>query len=245
MAGAGLEPVVTILHTNDFHGRLSPSKAAFIKALKGEHDALYFDSGDCIKAGNLAIPLRPEEAWPLLGEAGCDASVMGNRETHVMEAAFRAKLAGARQPVMAGNIRTKAGYRPFPGHLLFEKGGLKVGVVGVMVPMVTEGMATKAASFYLWDLPIPTALNLGLELREQVDLLVALTHIGFGEDQKLASHDLFDIILGGHSHTVLEEPVRVGRTWICQGGSMGNFVGKYVWSREAGLAKGELLGLPA
>jgi 5'-nucleotidase len=230
---------VTILHTNDFHGTLSPQKAARIRALKEEapEPAYYFDSGDCIKAGNLGFSLKPEEAWPLLVEAGCDASVLGNRESHVVESAFRGKLVGAAHPILVANLRFKLrDTRPFPGHMIFDRGGVKVGVVGVMVPMVTEGMASAMASAYLWDLPIPTALNLGHELREQVDLLIALTHIGLGEDEKLASHGIYDIILGGHTHAVIEQPRQIGSTWICQGGSHGRYVGRYTWS------DGELTG---
>lgn len=222
---------VTILHTNDFHGTLSPAGVARIQTLKAESEppVFYFDSGDCIKAGNLSIPMRQEEAWGLLAEAGCDAGAMGNRETHVMEAGFRAKLAGAQHPVLAANIRNKWGQRPFPQQLVFEREDIKVGVVGVMVPMVTEGTMSAAASSYLWDLPIPTALNLGSELRDNVDLLIALTHIGLKQDEILAGHGLFDVILGGHSHTVLEQPLQLGSTWICQGGAHGRFIGVYQW----------------
>jgi 2',3'-cyclic-nucleotide 2'-phosphodiesterase (5'-nucleotidase family) len=234
---------LTILHTNDFHGTLNPPKAAVIREMKdgAPEPCLYFDSGDCIKAGNLGVPLKPEEAWPLLAEARCDASVMGNRETHVLEAAMRAKLNGAKHPVLAANIRTKDGHFPFQRTLTFDRDGIRIGLVGVMVPMVTERMATKAASAYLWDLPIPTAVNLGHELRESVDVLIALTHIGSKQDQELAEHGLFDVILGGHSHTVLEQPVQVGRTYVCQGGSHGRYIGRYVW--EDGKLSGGLVSL--
>ena len=235
---------ISILHTNDFHGTLSPAMAAFIRDAKSatEQPCLYFDSGDCIKAGNLAVPLRPEEAWPLLSEAGCDASVMGNRESHIVEAALRAKLNGVAHPLLAANVRTRKGDRPLPGTLEIMAGDMKVGVVGVMVPMVKESMVTSAASAYLWDLPIPTAVNLGTELRPKVDLLIALTHIGFAQDRELATTGTFDLILGGHSHTVLETPVHIGSTWICQGGSHGRFMGSYSWAD--GTLEGGLVDLP-
>lgn len=226
---------VSILHTNDLHGCLTPAKAETIRQTKGaaEQPCLYFDSGDCIKAGNLSVPLAPEEAWPLLAEAGCDASVMGNRESHLLEAAMRAKLKGAVHPALAGNIRTKSGDRPFPGFLELMAGDVRVGVVGVMVPMVTRSMASALASAYLWDPPIPTAVDLASDLRERADLLIALTHIGLKADQELAALGTFDIILGGHSHSVLEQPLQIGSTWICQGGSHGRFLGRYVWTGDA------------
>jgi 2',3'-cyclic-nucleotide 2'-phosphodiesterase (5'-nucleotidase family) len=98
-----------------------------------------------------------------------------------------------------------------------------------MVPMVTERMSTKAASAFIWDPPLPIACRIAEELRPQVDLLIALTHIGLREDRNLAQTACFEIILGGHSHSVLTSPELVGRTWVCQGGSHAKFAGVYAW----------------
>ncbi len=230
-----------ILHTNDFHGTLTPAKADSIASLKIA-DTLYFDTGDCIKTGNLGIPLKPEKAWELLARAKCDAGVLGNRETHVLPAAFRAKIEGHVHPLLCANLRGKDGSRPLPAHQVFTVSGLRVGVFGVMVPMVTERMATKSASAYLWDPPLAVATEQVSELRDQVDCLIALTHIGHKQDLVLAeSRPEIDLILGGHSHTVISSPELVGKTWICQGGSHGKFVGKYEWVN--GHLSGALLSL--
>jgi len=69
------------------------------------------------------------------------------------------------------------------------------------------------------------------ELRPAVDVVVGLTHIGHRQDIALAETvPGIDILLTGHSHTVLDAPLRVGRTWICQGGSHGRFAGLYRWT---------------
>jgi len=229
---------VRILHTNDLHGKLTPELAARLEPLRRECD-LYFDSGDAIQTGNLGIPLRTEPVWALLDRLECDGSVLGNRETHILESAFRAKLNGSLHPVLCGNLHRKDGTFPLPRTLERSVSGLRVGVVGVMVPMVTERMKTKAASAYIWDPPIPTARALAEELRPRVDLLIGLTHIGHRQDLELAEAvPLFDVILGGHSHTIVETPVLVGRTAVCQGGSHARFVGVYDWSSETGLTGG-------
>jgi len=220
------------------HGALNVQRAEQLARLRQQSD-LYFDSGDAIKAGNLAIPLRPEAVWPMLDNLRCTASVLGNRETHVLENAFRAKLAGSVHPVLCGNLRRKDGTRPLPRTLVVESHGYKIGVVSVMVAMVTERMSTKAASAYLWDPPIPTAIELGESLRSEVDLLIALTHIGHRQDVELAEKTaMFDVILGGHSHTVLDKPQMVGKTAICQGGSHCRYAGLYEWTPEYGLTGG-------
>lgn len=219
------------------HGTLTSERAQALKSLRNEVD-LYFDTGDAIKTGNLGIPLRPEAVWGLLADLDCTASVLGNRETHIVEAAFRAKFAGKKHPVLCGNLHERDGTYPLPRTLELEAKGVRVGVFGVMVPMVTERMKTQAASRYLWDPPLTVAAQLAEELRPRVDLLIALTHIGHRQDRELAERGLgVDIILGGHSHTVLETPEKVGTTWIAQGGSHCRYVGLYEWSEE-GLAGG-------
>lgn len=237
-----------ILHTNDLHGKLTPGKAAFIRRIKEDSrdPCCYFDTGDCIKSGNLAIPLKPESAWELLSQAGCDAGVPGNRESHPLQIAFLAKLEGHKHPLLCANLRAKKGENPLQPALLLPRGGITVGLVGVMVPIVTARMATQAASAYLWDQPIPVAKRLGEAMRSEADCLIALTHIGYKNDLLLAGQtEAFDIVLGGHSHTVLGEPTREGETWICQGGAFGRFLGDYTWEKGKGLLSYRLLELPA
>lgn len=235
---------IKILHTNDMHGTLTDQRFAFLKDLRDKAD-LYFDSGDVIKTGNLGIPLRQEVAWTYLDRLQCTASVLGNRETHVLESAFQSKLAGSTHPVLCSNLRRKDSSRPLPTDLLLEVNGLKVGIFAVMVQMVTERMKTQALSVYLWDSPVKTAIEQVAKLRPQVDLLICLSHIGHRQDLELAKAvDGIDVILGGHSHTVLTEPIKVGNTFICQGGSHNRFVGLYEWDATSGLT-GTLIPIPA
>jgi 2',3'-cyclic-nucleotide 2'-phosphodiesterase (5'-nucleotidase family) len=90
-------------------------------------------------------------------------------------------------------------------------------------------MKTQAMSAYLWDSPIQSAVEEAERLRPEVDVLFALTHIGHRGDRALAETGTFQVIFGGHSHTVLSEPERVGGTWICQGGSHNRYAGIYAW----------------
>lgn len=236
--------MITLLQTNDFHGRLTEEMAARIRAIKEAEDALYFDCGDCIKTGNLGIPLKREVAWERLAAAGCDAGVPGNRESHVLSNVLEAKLEGAKHPLLCANLRSKSGKLPtyIRESMVIEKNGLRIGLFGVMVPMVTERMATQAASAYLWDAPIATAKRViaGLD----VDRIIALTHLGNRQDHALAEAcPEIDIILGGHSHTILEQPERVGKTLIFQAGSHGRFLGRYRFDDEFQLVESALLPL--
>jgi 5'-nucleotidase len=224
------------IHTNDMHGTMSPKLFEQLKTLRASAD-LYFDTGDSIRTGNLGIPLRPDPVWSMFEELQLTASVLGNRETHPLKSAAEMKVSGAKHPILVSNMTLVSGRPAYEIKSLIDCQGLRIGVFGVMVPMATERMKTSAAWSYRWQLPIPAAIKVAEELRPQCDVLIALTHIGHREDVRLAeATDKIDIILGGHSHTVIQTPERVGRTWICQGGSHNRFVGVYEWSN------GELRG---
>ena len=246
---------MVILHTNDLHGKLDKAAALSIAELRRSAD-FYFDCGDCIKTGNIGVPKRPETAWDLLARAGCTAGVPGNREFHISEAGFRAKLAGCRHPLFASNLiwRGKSrkpllslfknvpsgdlNLRPLPPAELYGA----VGVFGVMVPMVTEKMAARRVSAFINTSPIEAARSCVDGLRPMSETIICLSHIGLQKDIELAeSVPGVDLILGGHSHETLYEPLRIRDTWICQSGSHARFVGRYVW--DGGVVEAELLPL--
>lgn len=232
---------IKFLHTNDFHGKLDEQTFDVLKTLRADC-YFYFDSGDAIKTGNLGIPLSSDPVWAMLASLNCSASVLGNRETHPLRMAFERKIEGHRHPILAGNLKAKDGSEFLPKSLILEKDGFRIGVISTMVAMVTDRMKTQAASAFLWADPIQTAVEQGVEMKANVDLLVALTHIGFKQDQVLAQKcPEIDIIFGGHSHTVLEHPIKENQTWIVQGGSHGRFAGVYEW--EDGIMTGGLVPL--
>lgn len=232
---------IKFLHTNDFHGKLDEQTFDVLKTLRADCD-FYFDSGDAIKTGNLGIPLSSDPVWAMLASLNCSASVLGNRETHPLRMAFERKIEGHRHPILAGNLKAKDGSELLPKSLILEKDGFRIGVISTMVAMVTDRMKTQAASAFLWADPIQTAVEQSVEMKPNVDLLVALTHIGYKQDQVLAQIcPEIDIIFGGHSHTVLEHPIKENHTWIVQGGSHRRFAGVYEW--EDGIMTGGLVPL--
>jgi 2',3'-cyclic-nucleotide 2'-phosphodiesterase (5'-nucleotidase family) len=219
------------------HGTLSDEVFEKLKVLRSGCD-LYFDCGDCIKTGNLGIPLGTDPVWAKLDALSVDSSVLGNRETHPLAKVQRDKLRGVAHHVVVANMWNLDGESFTNRSLTFQDvNGLKIGVLGVMVPMATEQKRDKALWSTRWTQPIPEAVKMAESMRAECDLLIALTHIGFKRDIELAqSAPQIDIIFGGHSHTVLTKPHREGRTYICQGGSHNRFAGVYEWS------DGELTG---
>ena len=128
--------------------------------------------------------------------------------------------------------------------MIFERQGVKIGVIGVMVAMVTPNMRTQAASSYLWDDPAASVAKAIGELSEPCDILVVLSHLGQKNDELLAqSVPGIHLIVGGHTHSVLSKPAWVGSTAIVQAGSHGRFVGRVVLDNSGKVLSGELLPL--
>jgi 5'-nucleotidase len=208
---------LTLLHTSDSHNRWSELFVNSLRTLKIQHGALLLDSGDAIRAGNVAIPLRPEPAWEWMRMAGYDAVTLGNREFHLTAAGFLAKTRGAPCPLLCANLRPKDSKVPVPVQPLWrtEQHGIRIAVLGLTVPMVTARMRAAMFSAYLFDPPLETARAWATLLRPEVDLLIALTHLGIQHDRLLAEAcPELDVILGGHSHTPTESPERVQGVWL-------------------------------
>lgn len=210
---------IALLHTNDAHNRWNEAFVARLRTLKAQHNALLLDSGDCIRSGNLGIPLRPEPAWTWMRQAGYDALTLGNREFHLTVSGFLAKTRGVPCPLLCANLRSKQPDTPIPVRPVWctVHQGVRVAVLGLTVPMITPRMKSAALSAYLFDAPLEAAREWVPHLRSEADLLIALTHLGARHDRLLAeAHAEIDVILGGHSHTPIRPPEQVNGVWLCQ-----------------------------
>jgi len=230
-----VRPALHLLHTNDFHNGLTDAGAARLRAaIAGLSGAPYLllDAGDAVRAGNVGVSPFGEPILDRMSEAGYHAMTMGNREFHFLRAALEAKIRQARFPVLCANVRArKEGDPALPVQpfAAFTVGGLRVVVFGLTVPMITERMRVAAVSSFLFDDPVATAGRLVPELRADADLLVALTHIGLREDERLArTVSGIDLIVGGHSHNKLPEPRVVEGTPIVQAGWHAHLYGHVV-----------------
>lgn len=224
-----------IFHTNDFHGKLTEEKAAHLKTeiahLSAAEPYLLLDAGDAIGAGNLSFSPRGEPVLAQMSALGYDAMTMGNRETHPSLAVVRTKLNKACFPILCGNGYAKRakGNVAFVPSVMLERGGKTVGILGVTVPMATPQKVDAALWDNLFVPPIETAQRLAAELRPHCDVLIALTHIGIALDRKLAEVvPELDLLIGGHTHVVLEQPEVVNGVPIVQAGSHARYFGHVI-----------------
>jgi len=106
-------------------------------------------------------------------------------------------------------------------------GALRVALFGLTTeetPVATHPRNVKGLVF---GAAVTTARRLVAELRPQADLIVALTHLGVEEDEKLAAAvPGIDVIVGGHTHTKIEQPETIGETLVLQAYERGVFLGR-------------------
>ena len=230
---------LTLLHTNDFHNHLSEGQAAFIRAEKAAREnVLLLDAGDAVSAGNVGVRPGGEPILTAMSEAGYDAMTLGNREFHVADTLLRLKISKAAFPILCANIRWREDRGEtlpvVPSVIKTLANGLRVGIFGLTVPMVTPRMTARLVSAFVFDDPVAAAQAQSAALRPRVDALVVLTHIGLREDERLArACPEIDVILGGHSHHKLHEPLVVGGVPIMQAGWFGHFLGETTLTWDA------------
>jgi len=234
---------LVLIHTNDTHGRLRPPVTDRLRALvEARPGALLLDAGDAVSAGNLGLRVGGEPVLGSMSDLGYAAMCLGNRETHPRKEIFPLKVDRARFPLLSANMAAK-GDTPLPvrPHLILTHASCRVGIFGVTVPMFTRKQWSQPLCDYWFGDPLAEARRQVDELRPQVDLLIALTHIGYRQDQVLAERcPEVDVLIGGHSHTDLEEPTLVGEVPILQARSHGFYAG--VARLQVGDGRARLVG---
>ena len=116
----------------------------------------------------------------------------------------------------------------FPPYKMFERGGTKIAVIGQAfpyMPIANPGWMFPEYSFGIRDERMQEMVD---EVRDMgAEVVVVLSHNGFGVDKKMAARvSGIDVILSGHTHDALPEPVLVNETIIVASGSNGKFVSR-------------------
>ncbi|MBL6839959.1 MAG: thiosulfohydrolase SoxB [Rhodobacteraceae bacterium] len=128
----------------------------------------------------------------------------------------------------------------FKPYTFFERGGSKIAVIGQAfpyMPIANPGWMFPEYSFGIRDENMQAMVD---EVRGLgADLVVVLSHNGFDVDKKMASIVTgIDLILSGHTHDALPEPVLINKTVIIASGSNGKFVSRV----DLDVRNGQMLG---
>jgi 5'-nucleotidase / UDP-sugar diphosphatase len=244
---------LVVLHTNDMHGYFLPNVApwlpgrpsiggmealdAYVRTVRnevGDDKLLLFDGGDLL-TGTPVTDLEVNGAQggamtAFLADVGYDAWTLGNHDFDKGFVNAAALVHSSRVPVVNANLRNPEGGPVFPGvktSLVIEANGLRVGVIGAITEELPELTSADTLS-HLRLRPVADAVRAEVERIDPLtDLIVLVCHCGIESDRALAARvSGIDLIVGGHTHTPMHAPEKVGETWIVQAGSNNRSVGR-------------------
>jgi sulfur-oxidizing protein SoxB len=128
----------------------------------------------------------------------------------------------------------------FPPYKFFERGGVKIAIIGQAfpyMPIANPGWMFPEYSFGIRDENMQSMVD---EVRAAgAELVVCLSHNGFDVDKQMAGRvDGIDVILSGHTHDALPEPILIDKTIIVASGSNGKFVSRV----DLDVKNGQMMG---
>ena len=234
--------------------------ATLLKQEREAHpDALTLDAGD-FSMGSLFQTIYATHAPELqaLGAMGYDVTTLGNHEFDYRAQGLADMLNAAVDSGSPLPAIVQANYKPpesdtasleawerygIQDYVILERGGISYGIFGLMGEEADSNAPMSGMEFE------PTveaaqrtvaAIQAELEQRSNPSLIICLSHSGTdgkgkGEDYELAKAvDGIDLIISGHTHTVLEEPIQVGNTLIVSAGEYTSYLGSLTlsWSED-------------
>jgi 2',3'-cyclic-nucleotide 2'-phosphodiesterase (5'-nucleotidase family) len=157
----------------------------------------------------------------LLDLCEVDAQCLGNHEFDLGGDHLRDFVAKAPYPLLCANlVQSESGTALCAPYTVIERDHVRIGIVGLILDDLADVVSKDAMEpFRVESLPEVAQRTID-ELDPQTELIVLLTHTGVEEDKELArAISGADIIVGGHSHTRLAEPVVENGIVIVQAGS--------------------------
>jgi sulfur-oxidizing protein SoxB len=199
-----------------------------IRAERGEENCLLLDSGDTWQNSYTAIETASADMVELMALLRPDAMV-GHWEFTLGEERVLELIERLDFPFLAQNVRDTEWEDPvFDAVAHFERGGTRIAVIGQSFPYTPIANPR-------WMIPHWTFGIREDDLRRQVEqaradgaeVVILLSHNGFNVDRKMAGRvDGIDVILTGHTHDALPEPVIVNDTLLVASGSHGKFLSR-------------------
>ena len=221
------ETVITILSVNDMHASIDqfPKFATMVDSLRGIYpDMLLFSAGDN-RTGNPVNDQYDPVNYPmieLMNRTGFDLCTVGNHEWDGDIFNFQNDIARAKFPFLCANVfipkTVNLDIKPF---VTMNHQGVKIAVVG-LIEVRHDGIPgahpdkLKEVSFKRPEVVLPDYKY----LRNENDVVILLSHCGLEDDMELAqANPWLDAIIGGHTHTLVENPSETNGVLITQSGS--------------------------
>jgi 5'-nucleotidase/UDP-sugar diphosphatase len=247
---------ITIIHTNDTHSRLEGSDsvigfakiATLIKEAKEANpNTLVLDAGDTLHGMPIVNISKGENAIKVLEAAGYNYMTLGNHDFNYGQERLLELKDMSKVGMLSANIVDENGDYLFTPYAIEEVGGVKVGIFGLSTPDTVIVTHPKNVEGLTFKDPIEVSKEMVMELEDKADVIIALAHLGLDESSTITSKALaqgvegIDLIIDGHSHTILEAGQLENDTLIVQTKNYGENLG-YV---DIEVLNGEVTGISA
>jgi 5'-nucleotidase/UDP-sugar diphosphatase len=241
----------TILHSNDMHGDflaeatglaeghviggMSLLSGYINKVRQEEKNVLFVISGDMLQGSMIDSEYKGLSTIEIMNYLAPDVVTLGNHELdyglpHLL---FLEKMANF--PIVNANLYIKKYNRRLMNpYLILNVDGFDIMFIGIVTEEALRTLKrdTSIGTFVsLEDAASEVGKICNAYKNDDIDLTIILTHIGFEEDKKLAAmlnpEWGVDMIIGGHSHTFLEQPAEVNNILIAQAGVGTDQIGRF------------------
>ncbi len=228
---------IRILYINDFHGFAEPYKplgseqmlggiyylSEKAKRFRSEKPSLLLSAGDMIQGSNWANLSEGESVIEIMNAMGFDAMVVGNHEFDFGKDILKKRISEAKFPVLGANVEGLDILKPY---VIKQISGIKIAIIGIVTEDTPVSTHPRNGIGLTFLSPENTVKKYTEELKDKVEIIIVLSHIGHYADRILAEKVKgIDIIVGGHSHTKVERPVLIGNTIIVQAWEHGKALG--------------------
>lgn len=233
--------VLTVVHTNDTHSRIEEGKAEIgfaemaaqvDKMRKDNKNLILLDAGDTFHGLPVATVVKGDSIAKAMNVMGYDAMTAGNHDFNYGYDRLKEIEKTLKFPILSANVKTKDKKDAFKPYMIKEVKGIKVGIFGLSTPETATKTNPKNVEGVTFENPIETSKKMVQELKkENVDMIIALGHIGLDENSEFTSKkiieavDGIDLFIDGHSHTLLKDGMVVKNTLIAQTGNYGQNLG--------------------
>ena len=239
---------LTLLHSNDMHGDFMADDergklvggvsllSGYVQKVRNEEEnVLYAISGDMFRGSVIDSEYKGLSTIEIMNMLAPDVVTIGNHEVDygIAHLLFLEKC--AKFPIVNANMYLTCNHsRLFQSHVIVEIDGMKIMFIGVLTKSVLAQTKQEhlIGSFVdVYDACEEIGKICNAYQKEDIDLTILLTHIGFEDDKKLAQqldpNWGIDLIIGGHSHTYLEKPCIVNQIPIVQAACGSDQIGRF------------------
>lgn len=207
---------VTIVHVNDIYqfmpveggtrGGLARLMTVKKKAMAENPNTIMTLGGDTLSPSVETRTYKGAQMIDAWNAVGLDYSVLGNHEFDIKTAELLSRIKESKFTWIAANVvdsRTGRTFADLPPYVIRDFGGIKIGILGILLPE-TKQTSSMEAALEVTDV-CESAKRYVPEMRAKgVSAVIGLTHLSMAEDKTAAGCADFDLILGGHEHSLLQ-----------------------------------------